>query len=101
MTYYILNGKEIFKTDDIIEFSRAVEDFESRIVAQEKVGELFVSTVFLGIDHGWNRSNPPILFETMVFDPLNNEIEGLTERYATWDEAYEGHQNTVKKVSAT
>lgn len=32
-----------------------------------------VSTVFLGLDHGFGRrDSPPILYETMVFDPSAN-----------------------------
>jgi hypothetical protein len=38
-----------------------------RIVKKEYVGETLVSTVFLGIDHGWEDSEIPILWETMVF----------------------------------
>lgn len=27
-----------------------------------------VSTVWLGLDHNFSRSGPPLIFETMVFD---------------------------------
>lgn len=53
-----------------------------------------VSTVFLGLDHGWGEG-PPILFETMVFGgPLDQEME----RYCTWDEAVAGHERWVQRV---
>src|SRR6187401_652293 len=31
-----------------------------------------VSTVFLGLDHSWGHG-PPLLYETMVFDPGGDE----------------------------
>lgn len=53
-----------------------------------------VSTVFLGMDHGWG-DGPPILFETMVFGgPWDSDCE----RYCTWVEAEAGHAATVAKI---
>lgn len=46
------------------------EDEERRrlkIVRQEYVGKLWVSTVFLLIDHSWMGQGPPVLWETMIF----------------------------------
>jgi hypothetical protein len=37
-----------------------------RIVAQEQVGQYWISTIFLGIDHNWGEG-APILWETMIF----------------------------------
>lgn len=51
-----------------------------------------VSTVFLGMDHGWGDGEP-VLFETMIFDGPH---DGYMERYYTWDEAIQGHQRAVK-----
>jgi hypothetical protein len=51
-----------------------------------------VSTVFLGNDmaSAWRNDNqPPILFETMVFDDYDG---GFQVRYATWEEAETGHR---------
>jgi len=65
--------------------------FESsnRIVAQDQVGNKWISTVFLGIDHNWRTDGPPLLFETMVFQ---DDRAGDMWRYSTWDEAVEGHK---------
>jgi hypothetical protein len=38
-----------------------------RIVKQEQVGDVWVSTVFLGLDHDFTGKGPPILWETMTF----------------------------------
>jgi hypothetical protein len=37
----------------------------NRIVKQEKAGDFFISTVFLGVDYGLN--GPPVLWESIVF----------------------------------
>ena len=46
-----------------------------------------LSTVFLGIDHGFN-SEVPILFESLVFQ---GSMDQTMERYSTWDAAEIGH----------
>lgn len=68
-------------------------------VAEEVVGGYRVSTVFLGLDHGWGDSDP-ILFETMVFQEQGRgrADDELTERYCTWEEAEEGHKKIVESV---
>lgn len=33
-----------------------------------------LSTVFLGLDHNWGESGPPIIFETMLFAPRDREL---------------------------
>lgn len=61
------------------------------------VGPYHISTVFLGIDHGFTVEGPPILFETMVFcQGSRSDLE--MERYATWAEAVEGHNQMVALV---
>lgn len=98
-----------------------------RIVQQEYVDHYWISTVFLGLDHGWGGALK--LFETMVFnqspeiperpkfpsetyDPDSDEWNEFfenypeqtqssdveCERYTTEAEALEGHQRMVDKV---
>jgi hypothetical protein len=64
-------------------------------VAKTKVGDAEVSTVFLGLDHGWEVDAPPILFETMVFGGVLDQEQ---VRYATWAEAESGHAAMVARV---
>lgn len=41
----------------------------NRVVRQDRIGTLLVSTVFVGVDHRViDGDGPPIVFETMVFD---------------------------------
>lgn len=36
-------------------------------VAHTFIGDCYISTVFLGLDHNWSKTGPPVLWETMVF----------------------------------
>ena len=55
-----------------------------------------ISTVFLVLDHSFGESDPPLVFETMVFP--NDSLEGQDmERYSTWGEAQKGHERMCEK----
>ena len=60
-----------------------------------------VSTVWLGLDHGWGSSEKPVIFETMVFgkdlDPLLCDSQ---ERYTSEESAIAGHERWVKRIQA-
>ena len=57
---------------------------------------LDVSTVWLGIDHGFGFSSVPIIFETMVF----GHDDPACQRYATEADALTGHTVIVSKLIA-
>lgn len=61
-------------------------DRAGRIVKQEYVGKLYVSTVFLGLDHSWVIDGPPILWETMVFqeNPEKEYLRRVTYWFVRW-----------------
>lgn len=63
-------------------------------VAETWVGQLWVSTVWLGMDHGWG-DGPPLIFETMVFARRVSYSEFLCFRYSTEAAALVGHQRAV------
>ena len=63
-----------------------------------KVNGKWVSTVFIGLDHRWLDDGKLEIFETMVFDEGKESTEDYCERYATWDEALEGHGRAVQWV---
>jgi hypothetical protein len=52
-----------------------------------------ISTVFLAIDHNYSDTGPPLLFETMIF---GGTFDQTCWRYATWQEAVEGHKKAVR-----
>jgi hypothetical protein len=52
------------------------------------LGEVQVSTVFLGLDHNFGFGRKPLLFETMIFGGKHDQYQ---ERYSTYKEAEKGH----------
>jgi hypothetical protein len=92
---YILVGKEPKPVDDLIEWAKSFEG-QNRIVEQTQIGDVKVSTVFLGLDHSFGGGEP-LLFETMIF---GGKEDGFQDRYSTWDEAVEGHKKAVELVNA-
>jgi hypothetical protein len=95
MGLYVLDGHTPVLCEDILEWDKKQGAAVSkRIVAQVSRGDILVSTVFLGIDHGWNTERP-ILFETMVFGGKHDQYQ---DRYCTWDEAEAGHWKTCERV---
>ena len=69
---------------------------ENKRVAFARVGDVEVSTVWLGLDHGFNPAGPPVIFETMVFGGPHSEDQ---ERYCTEEDALDGHRRWVQRVS--
>jgi hypothetical protein len=78
--YYRRDGTPIVSSnpDDpsgMLEWAEMFENTKERTVAvtitpyKERL-----STVFLGLDHSWSLTGPPILFETMLFAPQSDEL---------------------------
>ncbi len=93
---YILKGKIPIPCSNLYEWGRWMED-NDRIVARTMVSDTLVSTVFLGLDHSFTHPEP-ILFETMIFDDNNKDLDGEGERYSTWEQAEKGHESYVRLV---
>ena len=87
----------LVETSDSATWARYL-DSERRIVAQDTVDGKWVSTVFLGIDHSFEFSDPPLWYETMVFPEKDNYAELYCDRYTTRDEALAGHQRACQMV---
>jgi len=95
---YKLDGKNIIKCRDILEWAEYFE-MADRHVADETVWGIRISTIFLGIDHGFSLRPDaiPVLFETMVFVGRRSQDE-YTERYCTYEEAEAGHIKIVEHI---
>jgi len=88
--------------DDLVEWGRFYNDPEARRVAQDKDEgpdglEIFVSTVFLGLDHQFGQG-PPVLWETLVF---GGSLDGEMDRYTSRAAALAGHQRMCERVIAS
>ena len=73
------------------------DNVETNTVADQMVGDIRVSTVFIGLDHN-PLDGSPTLFETMSFDKNGTSI--VCHRCPTWDEAALMHRVTVDVIQA-
>lgn len=90
--HYILDGKTPVAVD-LMTWAKWLDDPSKKRVAQDYIGDYWISTVFLGLDHRFSDDGPPILFETMVFpEKGKNMSEKWAERACTWDEALAAHE---------
>ncbi|HTF53635.1 MAG TPA: hypothetical protein VK735_39835 [Pseudonocardia sp.] len=95
----------------LVELGRLYEDLDYRRVVFTKVGPYEVSTAWLGTDHRYG-DGPPLIFETMVFEPPRDryialinkviadhpEFEEFTTRHSTEDEARREHELIVETL---
>jgi hypothetical protein len=70
-------------------------DQEKFRVGLTKLPFVTISTVFLGIDHGFGRTDKPVLWETMIFGGLLNDSQW---RYTSEADAIKGHRKAIKMV---
>jgi len=77
--YYLLNkAGEPVNEPDVLTWARGLEKLD-RTVAKDRIGAATVSTVFLGLDHNFIGTGPPVLWESMVF---GSRLEGTCMRCA-------------------
>lgn len=92
---YILVGRRPAPCPDLMEWAHFMENGDGRLVNWTGNDTLFVSTIFLGLDHNFFGDGPPILFETMIFrDGIGDECL----RSSTWEAAEEAHERMVAEV---
>jgi hypothetical protein len=73
------------------EYAATIESM--RRVALDSIEDVDVSTVFLGLDHGFGGK--PLWFETMI---VGGPLDDSQERYTTIEEAEAGHARWVALV---
>lgn len=79
--------------DKAVEWARWMARSDRHVAKDELPDDVTVSTVFLGVDHGFREEI--ILFETMVF---GGEYDQYMWRHATWEEAEAGHQMVLESL---
>jgi hypothetical protein len=101
------------------QFGQLSEVLEYRRVAETYLhdNEIWVSTVWLGLNHNFGPTGPPLIFESMVFVDVTSEKlakrrrrwpswredqfpydGGETQRYATEAQAIAGHEEMVESL---
>ena len=93
MWWYVLKDKRPVQCTDVV--ARVDLNSDEYRVAFDDIGDVRISTVFLGLDHDYAGHGPSLLFETMIF---GGRYEGYQTRYSTWIEAKVGHAQAVDRV---
>lgn len=85
-------------------YSKAAHSGERQVAFTELDGGWRISTVFLAMDHSFEwitGDGPPILWETMIFEPGESKgFEEYQERYTTRKAAEIGHRIAVVEAMA-
>lgn len=101
--------KTIHPITSIEEWVGYIEDGDARSLFRTQIDDYcVVSTVFLGLDHGFNRTDgKPVLFESLVFVltgfdedlPAWEKMTAIDQtmiRYTTYEAAEIGHRELVE-----
>ena len=103
--HFILKDGVPVDEPDVLKWAAWFEKADRRVAFTPLLG-YEVSTVFLGLNHSWG-DGPPLLFETMVFKSevdsdgrRDTADEFDMDRYATLEEAMQGHDRIVAQVRA-
>lgn len=98
MDHYILDERGEPIEVDLMTWARWFEH-EDRVVLQEHPArDVLVSTVFLGLDHGFyfdGLPHPPVLWETMIF---GGPFDQFQDRYTSRLDALRGHALALSLV---
>lgn len=100
---YILDGHTPVPEDDLNKWgewfgktNRTVRNGVLEVsLGNKKIGQIRISTVFLGVDHSFSGKGPPVLFETMVF---GGEHDQEMDRCSTWEAAEKMHEKMIERV---
>lgn len=98
-TYILDADRRAVACADVMEWAEWMgggDGISHRSVGLTEIGDVQVSTVFLGIDRAFD-GGIPLLFETAVFTPDGGVH---IHRYATWSGAADGHAEVVALLKA-
>lgn len=79
---------------DVLKWA-AWSDAHDRHVGDDTVGDVRVSTVFLGVNTRFLGDGCPVLWETMIF---GGPLDMYQERYTSHEAAVEGHARALEAV---
>lgn len=92
--HYLEIGGELLPMDDHDLWCESHYAADNR-VARTDIGEVTVSTVFLGLNLSF-EPGPPLIYETLIVGPEGYAPPRIDEyRYFTREEARKGHEKVV------
>jgi hypothetical protein len=92
-TYILDENGEPQSCPDILTWGQWMHSAD-RAVLKTDVGDVHISTVFLGLDHSF-YGGPPVLWETMIFGGAFDQDQW---RYTSQLDAMRGHARAVALV---
>lgn len=96
--FYILKGKRVVPATDLLKWTEYFESAD-RTIKRTQIYGITISTVFLGIDHGFRiKPSLPVLFETMIFGGRYDQYQ---ERCCTYNQALVQHEEACELVINT
>jgi hypothetical protein len=81
--------------NNIVEWAKSFESM-NRAIKQDSVGDVKISTVFLGINMGWVQYDPK-WFETMIFGGKHNLWQA---RHPTIQAAIASHERILENIKS-
>ena len=91
--YIEVDGKPV--PVDTLEGAAWLEEHtEDRIVGNDEVDGVHVSTCFIAINHQFHPDGPPLVYETLV----RGDDDMYIRRYSTREEARVGHNRVLNKL---
>lgn len=95
--YWILRGRVAVPVDaETWRKEFKIDDLSRRVAATDIGDDIFVSTIFMGLNCEWRDEAPVRIFETMVF---GGKFDGDRWHSATWADAEELHAKVVRMVT--
>jgi hypothetical protein len=91
--HYYLNEDKSVAPCDLLTWASQLETMRKH-VADDSLHGHRVSTVWLGLNHNHQEADPPLLFETIIFNHKKEDV--YLERYSSWQEAEEGHKKAIE-----
>ena len=93
--YILKKGKPVLEHDLLI-WARWIEEHQKQCrIGFFRAGKMWVSTLFLGVDHNYSNEGSPILWETMI---SGGKHDGKMWRHTSLAAARAGHRRAVEMV---
>jgi hypothetical protein len=97
--HYILDENKKIKPVELLEWAQWLENNPDRVVGKTIIGEVKVSTVFLGLDHNFWDDGPPVLWETMIFGGKHDQYQDRCG--GNYEQAEAMHMKAVAMVTVS
>jgi hypothetical protein len=92
MKNYVLIDNQIIEQPNLIKWLAWFKS-ANRTIEKTQIGQVTISTVFLGTEYGIGHDGKPLLFETMVF---GGTYDGYQTRASCLEHAKIQHEEAVK-----